>query len=175
MVKRGWLSGWYIIHLTHQQITLSGLLETLSGWALEYPRLFVLEDLSVHLSGKGPSVTLDSGTGILPVCFGSHTSGRPHTGSYFCHWIVGSLITVNAVPLSDHFALKVWLNIHILLLTNAKNWIGAKSMLLIVLVLWTLLLLFIYLKVFHDDWRGNLNQNQYNWGKEESSATVANL
>lgn len=97
-------------------VNLSGLLEPVSGWALEYPRLIVLGDFSVHANDATTTQAIDLVSSMLILGLSqfilapTHQVG--HTLDLIC--IIGieaDVVTIDAVPWSDHFAPKAQLSI----------------------------------------------------------------
>uniref|UniRef100_A0A670I2H7 Reverse transcriptase domain-containing protein n=1 Tax=Podarcis muralis TaxID=64176 RepID=A0A670I2H7_PODMU len=91
--------------------TLSGLLEAVAGWALEFPNLLVLGDFNFHADATPSSQALDLVSSMATLGLSQFVSGPTHQAGHTLDLIFGAGIDVimspsMKVPWSDHYALK---------------------------------------------------------------------
>lgn len=93
--------------------TLLDLVEVVSGWALEYHRLLVFKDISVHAHDAAFSQTKDLVLSMVALGLSQLVPSPTHQAGHTLHLIWGAvrmvdLVVADPVPWSDHFPLKTW-------------------------------------------------------------------
>lgn len=93
-------------------------MDAVSGWMLEYSRLLVLDDFSVHADDASSTLSVDLVSSMVVqglfqyVMIPTHWAGHM-LNLIFAVRIMVDQITVNVVPWSDHHTLRAHVNAHL--------------------------------------------------------------
>lgn len=96
--------------------SLPSLVEAVSGWALEYPRLIDLDDFNVHANDAASTLAADLVSSMAARVLSQFVTAPTHRAGHtldlvFTVGVTVDRITVLAVLWLDHFALRAHLNV----------------------------------------------------------------
>ena len=95
---------------------MSNFLELIAEWAMRFPRLLVLGDFNLHVDKASPLKNLDLVSAMATLGLTQFVTGLTHQAGHTLDLIFGmgiqlGPVQLTRVPWSDHFALKVRINL----------------------------------------------------------------